>query len=150
MSALWLARGLPSHGRLLCFELNDRYLDTAQEAWTAAGVADRIEMRIGPAAERLAELPTGPHLDLAFIDADKVGYRTYLDLLLPRTRDRGVVAVDNVLWGGAVVDETDTSADTLAIRDFNDHVAARDDCTAVMLPVGDGLTLIRPRRDRPR
>jgi caffeoyl-CoA O-methyltransferase len=146
MSALWLARGLPDHGRLLCFELRDDYLATAREAWTAAGVDERIEMRLGPAAERLAELPEHPHLDLAFIDADKRGYRTYLDLLLPRVRDRGVVAVDNVLWSGAVVDESDTSDDTVAIRDFNDHVAGRDDCTAVMLPVGDGVTLIRPRR----
>lgn len=148
MSALWLARGLPPEGRLVCFELRDDYLATAQEAWTAAGVADRIEVRIGPAAERIAELPEEPHLDLSFVDADKGGYRTYLDLLLPRTRDRGVIAVDNVLWSGAVVDPADSHDDTQAIRDFNDHVVGRDDCTAVMLPIGDGVTLIRPvRRD---
>ncbi|NNE12506.1 MAG: O-methyltransferase [Ilumatobacter sp.] len=146
MSALWLARGLPPGGRLLCFEISDRYLDTATEAWEAAGVADRIEMRLGPATERLAELPAEPHVDVAFIDADKAGYRSYLDLLLPRVHDHGVVLVDNVLWSGAVIDESVDDANTRAIREFNDHVAARDDCTAVMLSIGDGVTVIRPRR----
>ena len=146
MSALWLARGLIGDGRLICFDLVDTYLETATEAWTAAGVADRIEMRIGPAADGLAALPAEPHVDLAFIDADKTGYLAYLDLLLPRMSDRGAILVDNVLWSGAVVDDADTSADTVALREFNDHVAARDDCDAVILTVGDGITLIRPRR----
>jgi caffeoyl-CoA O-methyltransferase len=145
MSALWLARGLPEGGRLICFDLVDTYLETAAEAWTAAGVVDRIDLRIGPAAEGLAALPPEPHVDLAFIDADKTGYRTYLDLLLPRLGDRGAILVDNVLWGGAVVDPDDTSRDTVALRAFNDHVAQRDDCDAVILTVGDGITMIRPR-----
>ena len=84
MSALWLARGLPDGGRLVCFDITDKYLATAREAWAAADVDDRIEVRIGPAADGLAELPDEPHVDLAFIDADKPGYRRYLDLLLPR------------------------------------------------------------------
>ncbi len=146
MSALWLARGLPAGGRLICFELVDTYLATAREAWEAAGVADRIEVRLGPAADGLAALPEEPHVDLAFIDADKAGYATYLDLLLPRVVDGGAILVDNVLWSGAVVDPDDTSTDTMAIRAFNDAVAQRDDCTAVVLTIGDGITLIRPRR----
>ena len=146
MSALWLARGLPEGGRLICFELVDTYLDTATEAWQSAGIADRIEVRIGPAADGLAALPHTQHIDVAFIDADKSGYRTYLDLLLPRIADDGLVVVDNVLWSGQVIDEGDTSRDTLAIREFNDHVASRDDCTAVILTIGDGITLIRPTR----
>lgn len=146
MSALWLARGLASDGRLICFDLVDTYVETATEAWEAAGVADRIEMRIGPAADGLAELPEDPHIDLAFVDADKTGYRAYLDLLLPRMRDGGVILVDNVLWSGAVIDSSNQSADTVALRDFNDHVAARSDCDAVILTIGDGLTMIRPRR----
>lgn len=146
MSALWLARGLAPGGRLICFDLVDTYVETATEAWEAAGVADRIEMRIGPAADGLAKLPTEPHIDLAFVDADKPGYRDYLDLLLPRMRDRGVILVDNVLWSGRVIDSSDDEADTVALRDFNDHVAARPDCDAVILTVGDGLTMIRPRR----
>lgn len=146
MSALWLARGLAPGGRLICFDLVDTYMATATEAWTAAGVADRIEARIGPAAEGLAELPSDAHIDLAFIDADKTGYRTYLDLLLPRMRDNGVILVDNVLWSGRVIDASDESDDTVALRDFNDHVAARSDCDAVILTLGDGITMIRPRR----
>lgn len=146
MSALWLARGLAPGGRMICFDLVDTYAETATEAWEAAGVADRIELRIGPAADGLAALPEEPHIDLAFVDADKAGYRNYLDLLLPRIRDRGVILVDNVLWSGQVVDDSDTSTDTVALRDFNDHVATRGDCDAVILTIGDGLTMIRPRR----
>jgi len=145
MSALWLARGLPADGRLICFDLVDSYVETATEAWTAAGVTDRIDMRVGPAADGLAALSARPHIDLAFIDADKTGYRTYLDLLLPRLTDRGAILVDNVLWSGAVIDPADTSRDTVALREFNDHVAQRDDLDAVILTVGDGITMIRPR-----
>ena len=145
MSALWLARGLPEGGRLVCFDITDRYLATAQQAWEEAGVADRIEVRIGPASEGIAALPDHPTIDLAFVDADKGGYRGYLDLLVPRLSDRGVIVVDNVLWSGAIVDPTDTSELTVALRDFNDHVADRPDVHAVMLPIGDGVTLIRRR-----
>ena len=146
MSALWLARGLPDDGTLICFELVDTYLETATEAWAQAGVAERIEVRLGPAAENLAELDPTPHIDLAFIDADKAGYATYLDLLLPRMTDRGAILVDNVLWNGQILDDSDTSIDTEAIRAFNTNVAERDDCDAVILTIGDGVTLIRPRR----
>ena len=142
MSALWLARGLSRDGRLICLEL----VDTAKHAWTLAGVADRIEVRLGPAADTLGAMADKPHIDLAFIDADKTGYATYLDLLLPRMTDRGVILVDNVLWSGRVIDSTDSSPDTEAIRAFNDQVAAREDCDAVILTIGDGVTMIRPRR----
>ncbi|MGI9646816.1 MAG: O-methyltransferase [Ilumatobacteraceae bacterium] len=145
MSALWLARGLPADGRLHCFELEDDYLATAMEAWTAAGVADRIEMHFGPAAATLAEFPARPHIDVAFVDANKDGYRTYLDLLLPRLNPDGVIAIDNVIWSGAVIDPSVTNDNTEAIRAFNDHVAARTDVDAVMLTIGDGVTLIRKR-----
>ena len=145
MSALWLARGLPDGGRLVCFDITDKYLATAREAWADAGVDDRIEVRIGPAADGLAALPAEPHVDLAFIDADKPGYRQYLDLLLPRLTDRGVILVDNVLWGGSIIDPAVDDESTLALRAFNDHVAARPDCDAVMLNLGDGVTMIRRR-----
>ena len=146
MSALWLARGLPTDGRLICFDLVDTYVETATEAWTAAGVAKSIEMRVGPAADGLAALPAEPHIDLAFIDADKTGYPNYLDLLLPRLTDRGAILVDNELWSGAVVDPANTSRDTVALREFNDDVAQRNDIEAVILTVGDGITMIRPKR----
>ena len=143
MSALWLARALPDGGRLICFDITDDYLDTAREARRAAGVDDRIEVHIGPAAEGLAALPDEPHIDLAFIDADKTGYRGYLEQLLPRLTARGVIVVDNVLWSGAVVGDIHRDESTVALREFNDHVAERDDVEAVMLPIGDGVTLIR-------
>ncbi|MGA9276076.1 methyltransferase domain-containing protein [Ilumatobacter sp.] len=148
MSALWLARGLPVDGRLICFDLVDTYVETATDAWTEAGVADRIEMRIGPAADGLAELPLEPHIDLAFVDADKVGYRNYLDLLLPRMTATGAILVDNVLWSGRIIDADATDDSTVALREFNDHVAERDDCDGVILTVGDGVTLIRPSTAR--
>ncbi|MFK7919208.1 MAG: O-methyltransferase [Ilumatobacter sp.] len=145
MSALWLARGLAAEGRLICFDLTDTYAATATEAWAEAGLAERIELRFGPAVDGLLDLPNEPHIDLAFIDADKPNYVRYLDLLLPRMRPTGVILVDNVLWSGQVVDSSDSSVNTEAIRSFNDHVGARSDCDAVILTIGDGVTMIRPR-----
>lgn len=145
MSALWMARALPEHGRMVCFDITDQYLDIATEAWEAAGVADRIEMVIGPAGDRIAEYDFDRPIDLAFVDADKTGYQSYLDLLLPRLSERGVIMVDNVLWSGAVVGDDDQSESTVALRAFNDGVAARNDVVAVMLPIGDGVTMIRRR-----
>lgn len=146
MSALWMAQGLAPGGQLICFDITDEYLPTAREAWEQAGVADRIEMRIGPAADGLAALPSERNIDLAFVDADKTGYLTYVELLLPRLSDRGVIVVDNVLWSGNVIEPDDESESTVALRQFNDHVAGRTDVDAVMLPIGDGITLITPRR----
>ena len=130
---------------MVCFDITDRYLDTARGAWNEAGVADRIDVRIGPASEGLAALPAAAGVDLAFIDADKTGYHEYLELLVPRLSDRGLIVVDNVLWSGAVVDHSVQDDNTVALRKFNDAVAARDDIDAVMLPIGDGVTLIRRR-----
>jgi caffeoyl-CoA O-methyltransferase len=143
MSALWLARGLGEGGRLICFDISEDYLTTAREAWSAAGVEDRIEFRLGPAADGLRSLPTERHIDVAFIDADKGGYQTYLSELLPRLSDRGVILVDNVLWDGRIIDADTNDGNTRALRAFNDHVADRDDCEAVMLSIGDGVTFIR-------
>ncbi len=106
MSALWLARGLPADGRLLCFDISAEYPELGRPYWEQAGVADRIDLRIGPAADRLGELADEAPIDIAFIDADKGGYATYFELILPRLSDRGVILVDNVLWSGRVVDET--------------------------------------------
>ena len=143
MSALWLARGLPDGGRLLCFDITDKYLATAREAWAAAGVDDRIDMRIGPAAAGLAALPAEPHVDLAFIDADKTGYQEYLELLLPRLTERGVILVDNVLWGGSIIDPAVDDESTRALRAFNDHVAADPRVANCTLTVRDGIMLVR-------
>lgn len=145
MSALWLARGLSDGGRLHCFDITDEYLATAREAWEAAGVSDRIDVTVGPATDGLAALPDDVRVDLAFIDADKTGYGGYVDQLLPKLSDRGAILVDNVLWSGSVVGDDDQSESTVALRAFNDDIATREDVHAAMLPIGDGVTMIRRR-----
>jgi caffeoyl-CoA O-methyltransferase len=141
LSALSVARGLAEGGRLMCFDVSAEYTSIAREFWAKAGLDDRIELRIGPAADTLATLPDEPYLDFAFIDADKIGYPTYWELLVPRTRPGGVIVVDNVLRDGLVIDPDD--ADTRAIVAFNDAVAADKRVEAVMVPIADGLTLAR-------
>jgi caffeoyl-CoA O-methyltransferase len=144
-SALCLARGLPDDGRLLCCDVSSEWTEVGKPHWEKAGVADKIDLRIAPAVETLDALPAEPTFDLAFIDADKPSYIDYYERLLPRMRDGGLILVDNVLWGGRVADPSADDEHTEAIRRFNDHVAgdARVDC--VMLPISDGLTLLRKR-----
>lgn len=144
-SAICLARGLAEGGRLLCCDLSEEWTAIARRYFERAGVADRIDLVIAPAAETLAKLPREPHLDLSFIDADKTGYERYYEELLPRTRPGGVIAVDNVLWMGRVVDPSDQSEATRAIRAFNRRVSRDDRVDCVMLPISDGLTLLRRR-----
>ena len=144
-SSLCIARGLEPGGRLLCLDISAEWTAIGVRHWADAGLDDRIELRIGPAADALRELPTVPPIDLAFIDADKGGYRTYYDEIVERLRPGGVVLLDNVLWGGAVVDPANTEADTEAIRAVNEHVAQDDRVEAVMLPIADGLTLARKK-----
>lgn len=142
-SALCIARGLGEGGHLLCCDVSEEWTDIAREAWTEAGVADRIDLRIAPATETLASLPEARTIDLAFVDADKPNYRAYVEALLPRMRPDALLMIDNVLWGGAVVDETVDDENTRAIRAFNDWLAADDRVETVMIPLGDGLTLAR-------
>jgi caffeoyl-CoA O-methyltransferase len=144
-SALCIARGLESGGRLLCLDVSEEWTAIGREHWERAGVADRIDLRIGPAADALRVLPAEPSIDLAFIDADKPGYRTYYDLIVQRLRPGGVVLLDNVLWSGDVVDPSKDDESTQAIRAVNDHVAQDDRVDAVVLPIADGLTLARRR-----
>lgn len=144
-SALAIARGLPDGGRLLCCDVSDEWTAVARRHWAAAGVADRIDLRLGPATDTLAALPADTVVDLAFVDADKPGYLDYYEALLPRLRPGGVLLADNVLWGGRVVDPSETDESTEAIRRFNDHVAGDDRVDRVMLAVGDGITICRKR-----
>ena len=113
--------------------------------WEQAGVADRIDLVIAPAVDTLRALPDDPTIDIAFIDADKPNYPHYFEELVRRMRPNGLILVDNVLWSGRVVDADATDENTIAIRAFNDLVAADSRVDAVMLPVSDGLTLLRRR-----
>jgi caffeoyl-CoA O-methyltransferase len=144
-SALCLARGLPDDGHLLCCDVSESWTAIGRRHWEKAGIADRIELRIGPALETLRALPDEPHLDMGFIDADKPAYRDYYEEILRRLRPGGVVLVDNVLWSGAVVDPEARDDNTRAIRAFNDAVAADERVDRVMLPIADGLTIARKR-----
>lgn len=144
-SSLCIARGLAPGGQLLCCDVSEEWTAIGRRHWEMAGVSGSIDLRLAPAIETLRSLPADPPIDLAFIDADKPGYRSYYDEIVPRLRQGGVVLLDNVLWSGAVVDETDSSESTEAIRAVNDHVAADDRVEAVMLPIADGLTIARKR-----
>ncbi len=143
LSALSIALGLREGGRLVCCDVSEEWTSVARNYWIQAGVDDRIDLRIAPAAETLASLAPNADLDLAFIDADKPGYITYWEELVPRMRIGGVVLVDNVLWRGRVADPAETDENTEAIRRFNDHAAADARVELVMLPIADGLTLAR-------
>ena len=140
-SALSMAAGLPEGGSIISCDLDPKAVEVARRHIQASPYADRIEIREGPALDTIAALD-GP-FDLVFIDADKTSYLNYYEAVLPKLGERGVIAVDNTLWSGQVLDDTDISADTAALRAFNDHV--RDDArvVCVQLTVRDGVTLIR-------
>ncbi|MEM8904032.1 MAG: O-methyltransferase [Actinomycetota bacterium] len=146
-SAMWMARGLPDDGTLTCFDIESTYVDIGRRGWERAGVSDKIEVVIGPAIEGLRALPDEPAIDLAFIDADKTGYATYVDELLPRLSPGGFIAIDNTLWGGDVADPRVVDDDTVAIRELSADLARRDDLDVVLLTIGDGVTIVR-HRDR--
>ena len=141
LSSLSIARGLAPDGRLVCFDVSEEFTAIARRYWERAGLADRIELRLGPAADLLSTLPDEPHLDLAFIDADKTGYPTYWDGSGATDAPGGVIVVDNVLQSGRVL--TPGDPDAAAIVAFNDMVLADERVDSVMIPVADGLTLAR-------
>jgi caffeoyl-CoA O-methyltransferase len=144
-SALCIARGLPADGKLLCCDVSEEWTSVGRRYWEKAGVAGKIELRIAPATETLRALPEREEWDLAFIDADKVNYAAYYAEVLKRLRPGGLIMVDNVLWSGRVVDPAADDEQTEAIRSFNDTVAKDDRVERAMIPIADGLTLIRKR-----
>jgi caffeoyl-CoA O-methyltransferase len=144
-SSLCIARGLPPGGQLLCCDVSEEWTAVARRFWEKAGVADKIELRIAPAAETLRALPAREDWDLAFIDADKPGYPVYYEEILRRLRPGGLILVDNVLWMGRVADRSADDPATNAIRAFNDLVARDERVDRVMIPLSDGLTLVRKR-----
>ncbi|WP_123678914.1 O-methyltransferase [Couchioplanes caeruleus] len=144
-SAICIARGLAEGGSLLACDVSEEWTGVARRYWKQAGVADRIDLRIAPAIETLRALPRDPVVDFAFIDADKTGYLAYYEELVPRLRSGGLIVLDNVLQGGRVVADGPQSESVVAIREVNDRVVADDRVESVMLPVRDGVTLIRRR-----
>lgn len=142
-SAVAIARGLDDGGRLVCCDISEEWTAIARRHWADAGVADRIDLRLGDAVATIEALDAP--IDLAFVDADKGGYIAYYEAIVPRLRPGGLLVADNVLWSGRVVDPGDTDDNTEAVRRFNEHVAADERCDRVMLPVGDGITLCRKR-----
>lgn len=147
-SAMCVAKTLGPTGRVIALDVSEDYTSIARRHWAKAGIADRIDLRLAPAADSLkAMIAAGETAiyDFAFIDADKTGYDTYYECALKLLRTGGLMAIDNVLWSGCVIDLEDNSADTLAIRALNLKISADTRVTASLVPIGDGLTLARKR-----
>ena len=145
-SALCLARAVGPEGRVTCCDISEEWTSIGRPYWERAGVADRIDLRIAPAIETLRSLAPDDVIDLAFIDADKTSYRAYYEELLLRMRPNGLILVDNTLWSGRVLaPASDDDADTAALQAFNDALAADERVESYLLPIGDGLTLVRVR-----
>ncbi len=144
-SSICIARGLTEGGRLLACDMSGEWTGVARRYWDEAGVADRIDLRLAPAAETLSALPKEPTIDFAFVDADKESYPVYYEELVSRLRPGGLVVLDNVLLGGRVFDEAEQGERATTMRSLNDSVAADDRVDVVMLPVRDGVTVARRR-----
>ena len=142
-SSMCIARGLADGGSLLCCDVSAEWTEIGRRAWAAAGLANRIDLRIAPALETLRALPRTADIDLVFIDADKPGYADYWAELVPRVRPGGLLLADNVLWSGRISDPEATDANTAALRAFNDLVASDDRVEAMILTAFDGLTIAR-------
>jgi caffeoyl-CoA O-methyltransferase len=142
-SGLCIARALQPGGRLLACDVSDEWTSVARRYWERAGVADRIDLRIGPALDTLRTLSADPVIDIAFVDADKTGYPDYYAELVPRLRPGGLLVLDNVLLGGRALDPDHDSDSARAVRQVNDTVVADERVESVMLPVRDGVTLAR-------
>ena len=147
-SALSVARKLPDEGVLVACDISEDFTNRAKPFWDEAGVAGKIDLRIGPALETLDRmLADGENgtFDFAFIDADKVNYLGYFQRALDLTRTGGLICVDNVLWSGAVADPSRNDEDTVAIRAFNAALSKDARISLSLVPIGDGLTLARKR-----
>jgi len=147
-SSTCMALALPPEGRLIALDLSEEHTRTARQYWQRAGVADRIELHLGPALDSLDKLLRDGEMgsfDLAFIDADKGNYTAYYERSLELLRPGGLLLIDNVLWSGKVADPSVQDEDTLAIRALNSKIHTDDRVTAVLVPIADGLSLVRKR-----
>lgn len=144
-SALAVALALPEDGYLLACDISEEFTSIGKPYWEEAGVSENIDLQIAPAIETLkSKIEDGESntYDFAFIDADKINYLNYYELCLDLIRPGGVIAIDNVLWGGSVIDSARTDDDTKAIREINDFIVSDKRVNISMIPVGDGVTLV--------
>jgi predicted O-methyltransferase YrrM len=146
-SSLCIAGALPADGKLICCDVSEEYTAVARNYWRRAGLESKIELRLGPAVATLDALIAADveAFDFAFIDADKSNYGNYYDRALRLVRPGGLIAIDNVLWGGDVAKPEENDEDTVAIRALNERVRNDDRVTLALVPIGDGLTLARKR-----
>jgi caffeoyl-CoA O-methyltransferase len=144
-SALSMAPALPEGGRIVTCEIDEERAAVARRYIAESPWADRVEVRVGPALDTIAELP-GP-FDLVFIDADKTGYADYVEAVLPKLSDRGLVAIDNTLWSGRVAEGAEADETTRSLIELNERLARDERVVAVMLTVRDGITLVRRRSE---
>ena len=147
-SALTLAQALPQQGKLIACDINEEWTTMAQRYWQQADVAHKIDLHLAPARDTLTALIKDGQqetYDFAFIDADKQNYKHYYESCLQLIRPGGLIAIDNVLWGGSVADTADQQPDTIAIREFNRFINDDDRVEISLVPIGDGLTLARKK-----
>jgi caffeoyl-CoA O-methyltransferase len=147
-SSLAVAAALPADGLIVACDVSEDYTAIAREFWDRAGVAGKIDLRLAPALETLDALLTAGEaetFDFAFIDADKVNYESYYERTLALLRPGGLVAVDNTLWSGSLVEPAEDDEDAQALAAFNQHLLADERVDLSLLPLGDGLTLARKR-----
>lgn len=143
-SSTWVALALPPDGKVFACDVSKEFTRRARETWKEAGVEDRIELRLGPAVDTLDRMIAAGDagtFDFAFIDADKTNYENYYERALVLVRRGGVIAVDNVLWNGAVIDASDHTEDTEAIRAFNTKLLEDSRVAMSLVTLGDGLTV---------
>jgi predicted O-methyltransferase YrrM len=147
-SSTAMALALPPDGRIVCCDVSEEFTAVARRIWAEAGVEDRVDLRLAPALDTIEALLAADgagSFDLAFIDADKTNYRGYVEGALLLVRRGGLIAIDNVLWSGRVIDPAETDEDTQAIRDLNADLVADERFDIAMVPIADGLTLLRVR-----
>jgi caffeoyl-CoA O-methyltransferase len=147
-SSLSVALALPPDGRIVACDVSEEFTSIARRYWAEAGLAAKIDLRIGPAADTLDGLiksGLSGTFDFAFIDADKAGYPRYYEQCLALIRSGGVIALDNMLFSGRVIDESDQTEDAVALRKINRLIHRDNRVDAVLLPIADGLTLARKR-----
>jgi caffeoyl-CoA O-methyltransferase len=144
LSSICIARGLPKNGKLLCLDLSEEWTSVSKKYWVKATVADKIELRLGPAIDSLKKLPLQPAFDFAFIDAHKPEYDDYYELILPRMNPNGLILFDNMLAGGRLGGKKPpTHPNAKAVDKLNRKLSRDPRVQSVLLPIGDGVTMCR-------